>query len=82
MLHRGWVFPKYGLRTLGIYAEFTSIRDPEGLRRQVYAVCVTTMRVFLSMTMRRDIRAIGGTAFRPVPHAALTLAGLLLLTCP
>jgi hypothetical protein len=40
------------------------------------------MRVCLSMTMRRDIRAIGGTAGRPVPHAALMLAGLLLLIRP
>ena len=34
------------------------------------------------MTMRRDIRAIGGTAGRPEPHAALMLAGLLLLIRP
>jgi hypothetical protein len=36
----------------------------------------------LSMTMRRDIRAIGGTAGRLAPHAALILAGLLLLIRP
>jgi hypothetical protein len=39
-------------------------------------------RVILSMTMRRDHRAIGGTAKRPAPHAALILAGLLLLIRP
>ncbi len=34
------------------------------------------------MTMRRDSRAIGGTAEGPVPHAALMLSGLLLLIRP
>lgn len=34
------------------------------------------------MTMRRDNRAIGGTANRPAPHAALLLTGLLLLIRP
>jgi hypothetical protein len=34
------------------------------------------------MTMRRDDRAIGGTAERPAPHAALILSGLLLLIRP
>ena len=34
------------------------------------------------MTMRCDHRAIGGTAKRPVPHAALLLTGLLLLIRP
>ena len=34
------------------------------------------------MTIRRDHRAIGGTAKRPAPHAALILGGLLLLIRP
>lgn len=34
------------------------------------------------MTMRRDIRAIDGTAERPAPNATLLLAGLLLLIRP
>ncbi len=34
------------------------------------------------MSMRRDIRAIGGAAERPMPRAALILAGLLLLIRP
>ena len=53
-------------------AEFTSIRE---------AGCSVT-RAGLSMTMRCDHRAIGGTAKRPVPHAALLLTGLLLLIRP
>ena len=34
------------------------------------------------MTMRRDSRAIGGAAGRPMPGAALILGGLLLLISP
>jgi hypothetical protein len=52
-------------------AEFTSIRDPGVLDEGC-----------LSMTMRRDHRAIGGMAGRSAPHAALILAGLLLLIRP
>jgi hypothetical protein len=36
----------------------------------------------LSMSMRRDIRAIGRAAARPMPGAALILGGLLLLISP
>ena len=40
------------------------------------------MKVSLSMTIRRDHRAIGGMAKRPVSHAAFMLTGLLLLIRP